>query len=257
MPAGTGRAALMRLRIGGCGMSSFDSFAFCPTLDNILAQGHAVGQSGQIVALGALSTKRNLAVLREFHLTTGATRTLEVGLFCGGSCLVFTQTHHDLGHPPSGQHVAIDRWQNGRIDGAGLAAVRQAGLTPYLDFREELSSDALPRLIREERRFEIIYVDGSHMFGDAFVDVYYCGRLLETGGVMFLDDCATPDLQKTVRYMQRNLGHCLREIDLLPFQRGRNALLYKAARATGRLQLRAFEKIAPQEWPEDYRFRNF
>jgi len=31
-------------------------------------------------------------------------------------------------------------------------------------------------------------VDGNHRFDAVFVDLYYLGRLLRPGGVMFLDD---------------------------------------------------------------------
>jgi cephalosporin hydroxylase len=57
------------------------------------------------------------------------TYTLEVGFALGGSCLVFTQSHRDLGERPNGQHIAIDPHQRSHwIDEAGLLAVEKSGL---------------------------------------------------------------------------------------------------------------------------------
>lgn len=55
-----------------------------------------------------------------------ASRTLEIGLAVGGSCLVFTQTRKDLGAIPERQHVAIDPFQRSNwIDEAGLLAIER------------------------------------------------------------------------------------------------------------------------------------
>ena len=82
----------------------------------------------------------NLIVLRGLMLELKPEHTLEVGLSFGGSCLVFTASHRDLGHAPAGQHVALDPFQKQVWDDAGLVAVEKGGLAGYLDFRSAFSS---------------------------------------------------------------------------------------------------------------------
>jgi Methyltransferase domain len=135
-------------------------------------------------------------------------------LGCGGSALVFTQTHKDLGHPPSRQHIAIDGFQNGDFfDGAGVLAVERAGLSPYLDFREDRSRFALPTLLREGHKFRLIYIDGSHFFDDVLVDLCFSVRLLEVGGVVLLDDSSDREVWSVVCIARKLLRQYLSEVN--------------------------------------------
>ncbi len=77
--------------------------------------------------------------------------TLEVGLSFGGSALVFTASHRDLGREPKGQHTAIDPCERQVWDDCGLVATERAGLSGYLDFGAGPSSLELPKLITEGR----------------------------------------------------------------------------------------------------------
>jgi hypothetical protein len=74
--------------------------------------------------------------------------------------------------------MALDPFQKGAWDDSGLVAVERAGLSDFLDFRPEFSSLLLPRLVEHGDRFDLIYVDGSHLFEDVFIDAYYTSRLL-------------------------------------------------------------------------------
>jgi len=50
------------------------------------------------------------------------------------------------------------------------------------------SSHVLPRLVEEQQKFDLIYVDGSHFADDVLTDGINAWRLLEPGGVMIFDD---------------------------------------------------------------------
>ncbi len=220
-------------------------FAFCPVLDEMVHSGSLVGRSGKrFNQLGSLSTSNNLKILRKLHLSLKPKRTLEIGLSFGGSCLLFTANHRELQGKPSRQHVAVDPFQSEVWDDTGLLAMERAGLSDYLDFRADLSSLLLPRLLEQGEQYDLIYVDGSHLFEDVFVDSYFASRLLSKSGVLAFDDCRDPHVVKVIRFLRRNMRASLEEVDLGPYRADQGkALKYRLARIMSRVQMIAFQRI--------------
>jgi predicted O-methyltransferase YrrM len=206
--------------------------------------------------LGALSTINNLHTLRQLMLELEPERTLEVGLSFGGSCLALAATHRDLGHSPGRQHVALDPFQSTVWDDCGIEMVARAGLDGFLDFRPEFSSIELPRLLSAGVRFGLIYVDGSHLFEEVFVDSFFAARLLEEGGVLAFDDSTNPHVRKALRFVRSNLRESLKELDLSGCRAdsGRS-LRYRVAKTFGKVQLTAFRRIGviERKWNVPYR----
>lgn len=194
----------------------------------------AIGRNGETFeGLGSLSTVNNLITLRNLQLALRPTRTLEIGLAFGGSCLVFTATHRDLGFAPTRQHVALDPWQAEVWGEVALMAAERAGLREYLDFRGAFAFSELPSMVSRGERFQLVYEDGSHLFEDVFVNFYYISRMLDDGGVIAFDDSANPHVAKVHRYIRRNLKDVFKEFDLRPFRAefGRS-LRYRCATAS-------------------------
>jgi predicted O-methyltransferase YrrM len=50
------------------------------------------------------------------------------------------------------------------------------------------SVDALPKLIVDNQKFDVIYVDGSHLACDVLFDAVNSFKLLKVGGLMIFDD---------------------------------------------------------------------
>jgi Methyltransferase domain len=240
------------------GDTQFD-FSFCPKLQEMIGTGLAVGRSGKrFERLSALSTSNNLHVLRQMMLHRKPRRTLEIGLCFGGSCLIFAATHRELTGQALKQHTAVDPFQQQVWDDAGLMAVEQAGLTGYVNFQPHFSSIILPRLVEENEQFDLVYIDGSHLFEDVFIDAYYTGRLLSEGGIVAFDDCGDPHVRKALAFLCSNLTDSLQEIDLGPFRadQGRSTE-YRLARLLGKTQMRAFRCVAPVTRPWNAHFQNF
>ena len=186
-------------------------------------------------------------------------RTLEIGFAYGGSCLVFAASHRDIGNEPDHQHMALDPFQHQVWDDVGLLAMEKAGLRKFLDFQPTFSSFELPSLVAKQARFGLIYVDGSHLFEDVFVDAYFGIRLLEVGGVILFDDCSDPHVRKVIRFLQRgaSAGTWV-EMDLSPYRAdsGRS-MRYRLGGILGRRQLRAFKRLGDVIRPWNAPFRNF
>ena len=229
---------------------------FCPALQHLLGERVCHGKSGrEFTNLGSLSTINNLVTLRELMIGLKPARTLEVGLCFGGSGLVFTATHRDLGHAPTRQHVALDPYQSSVWDGCGLQNIDRAGLAGYLDFRPNFSSLELPKLVGEDNRFGLVYVDGSHLIEDVFVDAYFVTRLLTDDGVVAFDDSSDPHVRKVLKFLRTNCRMSLKEIDLGPYRADRGTTLrYRAARMLGKVQMTAFRRIGQidRDWNAPY-----
>ena len=219
----------------------------------------AVGRTGKTFrGVEALSSENNLTTLRNLCMRLKPQVTLEIGLSFGGSCLVFTASHRDLGREPKGQHIAIDPYESLVWDDCGLVAIERSGLCGYLDFRAGPSSLELPKLISEGRRIDLVYIDGSHLFEDVFVDFYFVSKLLGDGRILLFDDRTNPHVRKVRRFVRTNLAESFVLFDLGPFRadKGRS-LKYRLAGLAGHRQLLAFQKTCPSERPWDTRFHNF
>ncbi len=129
-------------------------------------------------------------------------RTLEIGLAYGLSALWICQAHRDNGE--GGVHTAIDPKQSGVWRGIGLLNVERAGLDGTLRFHEEPSHLALPALLAEGERFDLVLVDGLHLFDYTLVDFFYSDLLLAVGGHVVVDDVWMPSVRKVVMYALRN-----------------------------------------------------
>ncbi|SEQ78293.1 Methyltransferase domain-containing protein [Loktanella sp. DSM 29012] len=203
------------------------------------------GRTGKRIETHSLSTRRNIEVISEIMRVEKPAKTLEIGLALGASALTITSAHRNLGPAGIRMHYAIDPFQDTVWDGCGELNVDLAGLSEYMKTLNKFSASALPQMIDEGLSFDFIYIDGSHLFEDVFVDIYFSARVMTKGGLMLLDDCSDAHVRKAIGFVQKNMAHTLQEIDLSPFQhRSRlDKIKHKIAKKLGRTQLRAFRSI--------------
>lgn len=219
---------------------------FCLVLDEMLSTGRTVGRSGkEFTKLGSNSTLNNLRFIQQTMRERKPLRTLEIGLAFGASALVFCSEHQRLGHEPAKQHTALDPYQPyPMFDEAGVHAVERAGLSDFLDYRPEFSEFVLPRLLEAGKRFDFIYIDGSHLFENVLIDAFYCARLLNDHGWMAMDDSADPHVAKVNGFIRSNLSGALTEVSF-----GAKSVL---SGLIGKRQLTVFERL-PYDGPHQPR----
>lgn len=133
-------------------------------------------------------------------------RTLEVGLAYGISTLSICQALHDNG---GGSHTAIDPGQTEEYQGIGLLNTERADLRHLVRFFEEPSQRALPRLAAEGETFDLIFIDGCHLFDYVMVDAFFSDQLIGEGGHLAFDDLWMPGVRKAVSFMLRNRSYSL------------------------------------------------
>ena len=81
-----------------------------------------------------------------------------------------------------------------------------------VEHHAEKSEIVLPRFVDEARSFDLAFVDGNHRFDGVFVDLFYLGRLVRKGGIIFLDDYQLPGVARAVSFFASNLGWTMEEV---------------------------------------------
>lgn len=227
--------------------------AFCrPQIEDLfvnLAAGRVVGRSGRpFTDPATLSSVNTLATLRGLADEVRPEATLEVGLALGASALALASSLADRGLAAARQHVAIDPFQRTAFDDVGRLSVERAGLAGFVEVIEEPSALVLPRLVAAGRRFGIVYVDGSHLYENVFVDCYYAVHLLAPGGVLVMDDAPHPHVAPVVRFLRRSWAGALAPLDLWRYRAAGAGTLaqarYRLATRLGKTQIVAFRRTA-------------
>jgi Methyltransferase domain len=118
-----------------------------------------------------------------------------------------------LENGPDLTHVAADPYQLKSLPthrttyaGVGLHILEEAGVREVVEFYAEESQIVLPRLLAEGRELDLVFLDGNHRFEAVFCDLFYSGRLLRDGGVVFVDDTQLPGVRRAVDFYSANLG---------------------------------------------------
>lgn len=129
--------------------------------------------------------------------------TLEIGMANGQSTLEFCRYHAERGR---GNHTAIDPFQSDPKfwNGEGLALIRDAGLSNYLEVIEEMNFLALPKLVERKCRFQMVLIDGYHSFDYAFIDFFFADLLLDPGGIVVFHDTGMPSVCKVCHFLECN-----------------------------------------------------
>lgn len=123
-------------------------------------------------------------------------RMLEIGSWEGRSSLFF------LTYFTQGQLTAVDTWAgsdewhyHATPDLQDLEARFDSNVASggaRVTKRKGSSLNVLPQLLAEQQKFDLIYVDGSHLADDAITDSINAWRLLNQGGIMIFDDVMWP-----------------------------------------------------------------
>src|SRR5262249_45302245 len=141
-------------------------------------------------------------VLRDLLLAENPGTVIEIGLAYGSSALAIAEALAAAGSNDA-RHVIVDACQK-HFHGSGWAAITGAGLAGLCSLIEERSQIALPRLLGDGFVADAAFVDGSHIFHNVFVDLFYLRELVRPGGLVILDDCDYPSVATAARYFKVN-----------------------------------------------------
>ncbi len=182
-------------------------------VDRLVSDGTAIARSdGSVHRLFPVAVGRaEGAAIRSWVIRERAASTIEVGLGYGVSTL-FVCDGLLSGDVPDPHHVVIDPHQDTRFADCALQFLDEAGVRGLVEHHACESQVVLPRLDSEGRRFDLAVLDGSHRFDAVFVDLFYLGRLLRPGAVVFADDYELPAIARAAAFFLTNRGWTLEEV---------------------------------------------
>ena len=130
------------------------------------------------------------------HSAETEIKVLEIGVYTGTSLIEIVKMI------PGSRGVAIDSWANYKeqqhatmnnmvengVEKAFYRNIEKAGLTSRINARKGDSYDILLEMNRIGEKYDFIYVDGSHLCLDVYLDLMLSWKLLNVGGIMAIDD---------------------------------------------------------------------
>lgn len=148
----------------------------------------------------------------ELHRIARAHRTktsLEIGFAYGFSTIWLLDA---LSVQVESSHLAIDPLERRVWQGVGLRQVeRVSELGPTFGWVEDYSIHALSQLIRQKRKFDLVFIDGNHRFDDVLVDFYLADQVLAVGGLMAFDDLWMQSVRSVISFVSLNRDYQLVE----------------------------------------------
>lgn len=105
--------------------------------------------------------------------------------------------------------TSIDPFQKVQWENTGLQTLKDAGLEKYHTLIENLDYLALPKLLKEIKegkrpKFDLILIDGNHLFDYTVLDFFFAVKLLRVGGMIILDDIKHENTGKGYKYIKTN-----------------------------------------------------
>jgi cephalosporin hydroxylase len=219
-------------------------------IEKLYSANRAIGNTGrEFDRLAALSSRGNLRTIEQLMKQHSPRYTLEIGMAFGGSAVAFAAMHKNSNSTACQVHVAIDPFQSAVWDNVGRLKLAEAHLTNFVEVIEEKSSIVLPRLMAQGRRFGVIYIDGSHLFEDVFIDAYFSMRLLEAGGYLLFDDSTNSHVAKVIAFINASIPGLERQPEI--------TLKQTIARFVGKRQLTVYRRIGTVDRQWDAPFDRF
>lgn len=152
--------------------------------------------------------KSEIAILCSLIREHRSKDVLEIGMAHGSSTLEILRTLDETG---GGTLTSIDPYQlpdpshvEGGFGGAGVRNVEDAGYGRMHTLIPDPDYLALPRMVGEKRRFDLIFIDGYHSFDFTFLDFFYADLLLNEKGVVAFHDSASHAVYKVCAFITRN-----------------------------------------------------
>jgi len=125
-------------------------------------------------------------------------KILEIGTFVGTSAIKLVEliknseiTVVDIWEnytEVGGVEGTVEKIQENNIEQIFYKNIEKSGLKHLFTIKKGNSFDILLGLNKNNQKFDVIYVDGSHTLLDSYTDILLSFQLLEKGGVMIIDD---------------------------------------------------------------------
>lgn len=177
-------------------------------LEQIVQTGLTTLPSGEAVQVTSHIDPQCGKLLQDIIRETRPQSCLEVGLAFGISTLYILDA---LSGIPGSKLIGMDPAQHDNYwRGAGLHNVERSGHRSLYEFYEQPSEQLLPTLVQRGLKIQFAFIDGWHTFDHALVDFFYIDQMLNSGGVIVLDDVAYPAIKRVCDFVVSNRNYTIR-----------------------------------------------
>lgn len=139
-------------------------------------------------------------LIQQLITETNARRTLEVGFAWGFSTSFILER---LSQIEDSWHHAIDPFQTKHFDRFGEKVVKHFGFESF-SWSESYSVHELSRLAQKQEKFDLIFIDGGHLFDEILTDFYLSDMLLRDQGLMLFDDTWMSSTKLVCEFVSKN-----------------------------------------------------
>lgn len=202
------------------------------TLEQMLSERKTFDVNGKERLVTGGISKHQAYFLMDIIKTRKLRKCVETGVAYGVSSVAICQALSEL--EKNGlecKHWGIDPCQHSEFNGSAIAALRSCGLDHLFELLEGPSHIMLPKLVEQDVKVDMVFIDGWHTFDYTLIDVFLADKLLKPGGLLIIHDMQMRSKQKVVRYLyshrkyRRIAGSPMRPLFRRVLSCGKNTLL--------------------------------
>lgn len=166
-------------------------------LEEIYALNSIEDSNGERRPLHSHTFKDQGLFIQEMFDLAKVKQSLEVGLAYGISTLWILEKHRQKQSAPK-SHIVIEPFPWGNT---ALHNIKKEGLENFIEIKNELSDKVLTQLYLDKKNIQFAYVDTTKVFDVVLQDFYFIDKILDVNGIVIIDDCDTPGINKVVRFI--------------------------------------------------------
>lgn len=157
-------------------------------------EGYFLTPAGTAIYEGYITPKQKDAFIRELKRHPEIRKIAEVGFNAGHTSEIF------LDFAPQAQLVSFDINMH-EYTNIGVAFMEMK----YRDrfrFVEGNSRYTIPKYFKvyPEEKFDLIYIDGCHLFGACLDDIFHFKSLAHKNSILWIDDFNFPEVERAVKF---------------------------------------------------------
>ena len=141
-------------------------------------------------------------ILKHYITKYNCKKILEVGMADGMSAIAILQALNG-----EGTLTSIDPHQSTYWSNNGIKNIQFLNLEKNHTLIEKFDYVALPELLSKGEKYDLIFIDGSHIFDNVIHNNFYADMLLKVGGILINDDLWMPAVKTAYNFIKNNYPH--------------------------------------------------
>jgi len=129
---------------------------------------------------------------------------LEIGMENGISSLYICSALKESDNSNECKLTSIDPLQTIVWENTGIQTLRDAGLTKYHKLITEEGYFSLPKLVKEDKKYDLIFINGNQLFDYIILNIFFANKLLKINGMMIINNFKHESVNKAYNFFKLN-----------------------------------------------------